>query len=205
MSAALDAGGGRRGRPAVPGSAAASSSRPRSPSDSRWIQATLRRALAERRRVRPAHRGRHVASGLPGGRAGRPRPRRRRRVVIVNAEPTPYDASPTRVLREPIGDVLPALAGAVPAPPARSRAGSPRASRKAQVVLCARRRAMSCAAPAGAAWDLVPPQRPPGRPAAPLAEQRRRLSTIDRSVSHGRSGAPGRLPPWSPRRTRPPV
>ena len=32
-------------------------------------------------------------------------------LVIVNAEPTPYDAIATAVVREPIGEVLPALLG----------------------------------------------------------------------------------------------
>ena len=36
------------------------------------------------------------------------------RVVIVNAEPTPYDAVADAVLREPIGTVLPALVAEVP-------------------------------------------------------------------------------------------
>jgi NAD-dependent deacetylase len=35
------------------------------------------------------------------------------RVVIVNAEPTPYDEDADAVLREPIGEVLPALAKAL--------------------------------------------------------------------------------------------
>ena len=35
------------------------------------------------------------------------------RVVIVNAEPTPYDVVADAVLREPIGEVLPALAAAL--------------------------------------------------------------------------------------------
>ena len=35
------------------------------------------------------------------------------KVIIVNGEPTPYDDEAHAVLREPIGDVLPALAGAV--------------------------------------------------------------------------------------------
>jgi NAD-dependent deacetylase len=33
-------------------------------------------------------------------------------VVIVNASPTPYDPLADAVLREPIGEVLPALADA---------------------------------------------------------------------------------------------
>jgi NAD-dependent deacetylase len=37
------------------------------------------------------------------------------RVVIVNAEPTPYDRLADAVLREPIGRVLPALVAALPA------------------------------------------------------------------------------------------
>ena len=35
------------------------------------------------------------------------------KVVIVNAEPTPYDGEVHAVLREPIGEVLPALVAAV--------------------------------------------------------------------------------------------
>jgi NAD-dependent deacetylase len=38
--------------------------------------------------------------------------RARARVVIVNASPTPYDALADAVLREPIGEVLPALVAA---------------------------------------------------------------------------------------------
>ena len=37
------------------------------------------------------------------------------RLVIVNAEPTPYDELADVVLRDPIGEVLPAIAGAVSA------------------------------------------------------------------------------------------
>ena len=39
------------------------------------------------------------------------------RVIIVNADPTPYDPIADAVLREPIGTVLPELASAVPAVP----------------------------------------------------------------------------------------
>jgi NAD-dependent deacetylase len=35
------------------------------------------------------------------------------RVVIVNAEPTPFDDIADAVIREPIGDVLPRLVGLV--------------------------------------------------------------------------------------------
>jgi NAD-dependent deacetylase len=38
------------------------------------------------------------------------------RVVIVNAEPTPFDPIADAVFREPIGEVLPALLG-LPEPP----------------------------------------------------------------------------------------
>jgi len=34
-------------------------------------------------------------------------------VIIVNAEPTPYDEDVRAVLRQPIGDVLPEIARAV--------------------------------------------------------------------------------------------
>jgi NAD-dependent deacetylase len=40
------------------------------------------------------------------------------RVVIVNASPTPYDTLADAVLREPIGEILPALVGAALAGPA---------------------------------------------------------------------------------------
>jgi len=43
------------------------------------------------------------------------------RILIVNAEPTPFDDVADAVLREPIGRVLPALCGAAPAPPQRQR------------------------------------------------------------------------------------
>jgi NAD-dependent deacetylase len=33
------------------------------------------------------------------------------RIVIVNAEPTPFDDLADAVIREPIGEVLPALCG----------------------------------------------------------------------------------------------
>ena len=39
--------------------------------------------------------------------------RARARVVLVNAEPTPYDDEADAVVREPIGAALPALADAV--------------------------------------------------------------------------------------------
>jgi NAD-dependent deacetylase len=35
------------------------------------------------------------------------------RLVVINAEPTPYDDIASAVLREPIGEILPALVGAV--------------------------------------------------------------------------------------------
>jgi len=35
------------------------------------------------------------------------------KVIIVNAEPTPYDEDVRAVLRQPIGDVLPEIARAV--------------------------------------------------------------------------------------------
>jgi len=37
------------------------------------------------------------------------------RIVIINASPTPYDRVADALIREPIGTVLPALTGAVPA------------------------------------------------------------------------------------------
>jgi NAD-dependent deacetylase len=46
-----------------------------------------------------------VAAAVPAARASGTR------VVIVNAEPTPFDDLADAVLREPIGDVLPALCG----------------------------------------------------------------------------------------------
>jgi NAD-dependent deacetylase len=39
----------------------------------------------------------------------------RGQLVIVNAEPTPYDAAADAVLRDPIGEVLPAIVDLVPA------------------------------------------------------------------------------------------
>jgi NAD-dependent deacetylase len=39
------------------------------------------------------------------------------RVVIVNAEPTPYDAIADAVLRAPVGDVLPSLVAGLVADP----------------------------------------------------------------------------------------
>ncbi len=39
------------------------------------------------------------------------------RVVIVNAQPTPYDGLADAVLREPISDVLPAIVGVTRDPP----------------------------------------------------------------------------------------
>jgi NAD-dependent deacetylase len=36
------------------------------------------------------------------------------RIVIVNAEPTPFDDMADAVLREPIGRVLPAICGGAP-------------------------------------------------------------------------------------------
>ena len=72
--------------------------------------ATLRRAVDGRRRVRPADRRRHLAHRPSGGRPGRRRGQRAgARVVIVNAEPTPYDPVADAVVREPIGEALPAL------------------------------------------------------------------------------------------------
>jgi NAD-dependent deacetylase len=35
------------------------------------------------------------------------------RVVIVNAEPTPFDEMVDAVLRQPIGEILPALCGSL--------------------------------------------------------------------------------------------
>lgn len=37
------------------------------------------------------------------------------RLVVVNGEPTPYDGAADAVVREPIGQVLPRLVGALPA------------------------------------------------------------------------------------------
>ena len=37
------------------------------------------------------------------------------RLIIVNAEPTPYDGLAERIVREPIGTALPALLGAIAA------------------------------------------------------------------------------------------
>ena len=67
----------------------------------------LEAAARGRRGLRRVPRGRHLAAGVAGRRADRDRRGSGARIVIVNAEPTPYDDLADLVVREPIGTALP--------------------------------------------------------------------------------------------------